>query len=350
MCNSVIESNAENHLAIRYFGREEIPKNSAWATLPRSLESLGIRVYDPSCDFPPTHVLVIDYLPRDEKFWSKLPVENRFLISTEPVTVNPAQYAKKVTSKFFRVFVPSSMHPRQINTLTWPGGYFNPFRHNVAYANNGKRQGLALINENKFSFVRESNYLLRSKVLVTAMNSGLDISIAGRNWARSIAWTVIKLCHHAFIAARSGRLSLNFGDLFFALYFSAIRRKIATVSRGEVENGVEFLAKHKVAIVIENESSYVSEKLYNALLAGCQCVYVGPKLDPNDFPEGFLFQAEPNVASVIEAAHLALQMEYSISSPQLMNWVQDGKFFKEQSALVRNSGIANLIAEWIGND
>jgi hypothetical protein len=291
---------------------------------------------------------VIDYVAGDEKFWSEIPLENRYLISTEPATVNPAQYTKRVTSKFFRVFVPSSLHPSQINTLTWPGGYFNPSRHKIPFTNDGMRQGIALINENKFSFAKESNYLLRSKVILKAITSGLDISIAGRNWTRGLSWTFLKLGHHAFIAARSGRLSLSFGDLFFALYFPLIRKKVAAVSNGVVEDSVKFLAQHKVAIVIENESSYVSEKLYNALLAGCQCVYVGPKLNPNDFPQDFLFPAQPNVASVIKASQLALRTPYSISSSQLLDWVQVGEFFYKQSALLRNSGIAKLIAEWVG--
>jgi hypothetical protein len=156
----------------------KIPEKSGWWSLYSELEMLNIQVVDPANYASATHLLVIDYIKKDMLQWPKLPIRNRFLTATEPVSVNPIQFSKKVTSKFHRVIVPSKLSPQSSNTVVYQGGYINPHRYLTAFSNNGDRHGCALINENKFSFAKQSNYALRTKFIQLAVNKDLKLTIA----------------------------------------------------------------------------------------------------------------------------------------------------------------------------
>jgi len=337
-------------LAIRYFGTSDIPKTSGWWSLYSELEALNIRVVQPESYGIATHLLVIDYSEKDVVRWPKLPKTNRFLTATEPVSVNPIQFSKKVTSKFQRVIVPSRLSPQSSNTVVYEGGYINPLRYPTAFSNDGFRQGCAMINENKFSFARQSNYALRTKFIRHALRRDFDLKIAGKNWTRGFIWTVAKLMHHLLIGFRAKQIKFRIADVVQLVTFSLSRKSVETIGVGVVPDNVEFLSKFRVSIVIENESSYVSEKLHAALIAGCQCVYVGPKLDPIDFPDGFLFQSEPHPEAILKQAERALQTRYVVSAHELKNHIDNSSFFRENGVGQRNAWIAKSLFAWMGSD
>jgi hypothetical protein len=328
----------------------EIPKTSGWWSLYSDLEALNIRIVQPESYGTATHLLVIDYSKRDEARWPKLPRTNRFLTATEPVSVNPIQFSRTVTRKFRAVIVPSILSPQRTNTAVYEGGYINPARYSFDFSNDGSRQGCALINENKFSFARQSNYSLRTKFIRHALECDLNLTIAGKNWTRGIWWTAAKLLHHFLIGIRAKQFSLKSASALDLLKFSLGKKRVKRICAGVVRDSVEFLSKFKVAIVIENESSYVSEKLHAALSAGCQCVYVGPKLDPLDFPNGFLFQSEPHPTAILQQAERALRTRYVISAHDLKKHFFDSAFVKENSASRRNAWIAKMVFAWMCDD
>lgn len=342
---------ADGHrLAVRYFGLPEIPRTSGWWSLYTELEALNIRVVNPHNYGLATHLLVIDYIKKDIVRWPKLPISHRTLTATEPVSVNPIQFSKKVTSKFHRVIVPSRLSPQSPNTVVYDGGYINPLRYSTAFSSNNDRHGCALINENKFSFSEQSNYSLRTKFIQLALKRNLKLTIAGRNWSRGVLWTSAKLLHHLIIGIRARRVTFNIADIFELVKFSLSRKQIETISAGVVQDGVEFLSKFKVSIVIENESSYVSEKLHAAFVAGCQCVYVGPTLNPADFPDGFLFQSEPDPEAILVQAERAMQTPYAITAQDIKKHIFNSVFFFENSASRRNAWVAKSILGWMSTD
>ena len=337
-------------VGITYFGSKHVPRNSGWYSLFSELQRQGVAIHQWGAAGGPTHLIEIDYVDTNEfSGRENIPKSNRFLIATEPVTVNPIQFSPAVSAKFYRVIVPSAKSPRNKNTIVAEGGYFNPIRYSALYANDGDRQSCAMINENKFSFVKESNYLLRSRFITRALESKLPLTIAGPNWTRGLLWTGLKLAHHFLIAVRARRLHFRIDEIFFAFQFSVLRKKIAEIWAGVVPDNVAFLSKFKVAIVIENESSYTSEKLHAALVAGCQCVYVGPNLNPADFPIGFLTQSDANVSDIMRHTEQALLSNYSISEADLRAYLENSKFAKQHGVARRNAWVAESIRGWIGN-
>ena len=338
---------SEINLSVRFFGEESVPAGSSWHGLIDNLIGRGVRLHETGDDVPATHLLVIDYRAADENNWPNVPNSNRFLIATECETVNPLQFSRHVSKKFAQVLVPSRLYPQRANTRVWEGGYFNALSLGRPHSNDGSRRDCGLINENKFSFVPQSNYLLRSKFILSAGDAGISLTVAGQNWRRNWLWTLAKLLHHWVIAFRAGYLSLRITDSLYAIYFSLHRKTVGRSTVGRVPDAVAFLSNFKVAIVIENESSYVSEKLYQALFAGAQCVYVGPKLDPAEFPEGFLFQAEPNIKSVIENTRLALRTSYSVRASEINGLVEEGAHFLREAVSNRNLWLSRRILEWL---
>jgi len=337
-------------LAIRYFGMSDIPKTSGWWSLYSDLEALNVQVVQPESYGIATHLLVIDYSEKDIVRWPKLPITNRFLTATEPVSVNPIQFSKKITNKFHRVIVPSRLSPQSSNTVVYEGGYINTLRYLTPFSNDGYRQGCALINENKFSFAKQSNYILRTRFIRYALKLNLNLTIAGKNWTRGVLWTIAKLVHHLLIGIRANQIKFKSADVLELLKFSLNRKRVETISAGVVRDSVEFLSKFKVSIVIENESCYFSEKLHAALSAGCQCVYVGPKLNPLDFPDGFLFQSEPHPAAILTQAEKALQTRYVISTHDLKKHIDNSSFFRENGVSRRNAWVAKSIFTWMSSD
>ena len=332
-------------IAIRFFGQPEIPKSSGWFGIVREFQSLGIEVVKPESGVVPSALLVIDYVRKDEKRWPPVQKAHRFLVATEPVTVNPGQFTRRVSNKFTHVIVPSQLAPKNPNTLVYEGGYMNSNRYLIAYDNDGGRKGVGLINENKFSFVSQSQYALRTQFILECLVAGTPIRIAGRNWTRGFWWTAFKLSHHIFIAARAGVLAFRLSDVLSAFRLSNHRGKVVKLYEGVVDDSLEFLSNCKVAVVIENEASYASEKLHGALMAGCQCVYVGPPLDPRDFPSGFLFQARPHPADILSQVKLAEATPYAISRAEIFKLVQSGDFFQSHSVELRNQWVAKTISE-----
>ena len=331
-------------IAIRYFGTDSIPPKSSWASLPDELRVRGFELVRPDAQPAPDFSIDIDFVSKSIAHQA-VARQRRFLIATEPITVKPKQYSKRVSRQFRRVFVSPQSAIRQKNFKAWSGGYWNPDRHSKVHANDGKRRGVAFVNENKFSLVKHSNYILRTKVILQSLECDRDLEFAGRNWSRGVLWTLSKLAHHfvlALPALNEGLKPLeNLTALKLPLKWGSVQARYG----GEVPDAGSYLSDFKVAIVIENESSYVSEKLYIALLAGCQCVYVGPKLPDGDFPPGFLFQAEANSASVFMKVDEATRTPYEATEPELTSFVRSGEFFNRESAIRRNASIADVILE-----
>jgi len=336
-------SNPSNHLlSISYFGEiGPIPKSSAWSSLIDELKALGVLVWEDG-DVDPTHILAIDYSPYQSAYLSGFPRNNRLLCATEPRAVSPKQFSRLVRRRFAGVLVPSDLYPLLGGEEIWEGGYLDLRRNGEFFAaNDGNRLGYGMVNQNKFSMVQGSNYALRTRVVRYATKHRIPLRVGGADWDRGLLWTVLKLLHHTGIALAAGHLP-RLRNL--ALPLSMASRELLV---GAVESDVEFLSHKRIALVIENESTYVSEKIFTALQAGCQCVYVGPQLNKNEFPDGFLFQAEARVDDIFRKIHIAHETPYQIDAGELRSWIYESTFAKNNSTSRRNKWIAQRVFDWI---
>jgi hypothetical protein len=68
---------------------------------------------------------------------------------------------------------------------------------------------------------------------------------------------------------------------------------------GHVEDKIVTGDKYRVAVVIENSPTYVSEKLFDALRSGCVPIYVGPDLADFGIPSGVTIQEMPIARAIL---------------------------------------------------
>ena len=84
---------------------------------------------------------------------------------------------------------------------------------------------------------------------------------------------------------------------------------------GELENAT---------LVIENEKTYLSEKLFNALLAGCIPIYIGPELTKFKLPRGIAIEIHEPLAETILTRTTELSEESAlVMIENIQNFLKD---------------------------
>ena len=81
------------------------------------------------------------------------------------------------------------------------------------------------------------------------------------------------------------------------------------------------LAKYKYTLVIENSLDCFSEKLFDALIAGCIPIYVGVNPQLFDIPEGIYVNSEPDIDSIKSAIKKAKQIDYILWRERTTEWL-----------------------------
>jgi hypothetical protein len=147
----------------------------------------------------------------------------------------------------------------------------------------GRKDGAVIVASDKISFVSGELYSLRRKAIFGIPN----IDLFGYQWDRPFYKKILVMFMEISIALRSRTpLSLNAAQNFF-------RRP--TNYRGQVENKRTTISSYKYCMVIENAATYVSEKLFDAIFAGCIPIYVGPDLKSFGFPSGLVIEVDPTL-------------------------------------------------------
>lgn len=244
------------------------------------------------------------------------------LVRVEPRVVNPMQYQKTMNKSFNRSFSPTQEQRTLPYDEIWQSGYLEKSRiilENAPSKLDSRPYQFGLINQNKYSCVRGELYDLRRKTIKEFDEQGLKLVVAGTDWQRGSAWVTIRYLHAALIALRA--------KAWPVVHVQRSLRKVHAVRfLGRVDSESAFLEQCEVAVVIENESTYSSEKLLNALIAGCRIVYVGPSLNLENFPKNQILQVDGKSEAIIRGAEVMLQRSINPSDYQV--WLKDGTYLK----------------------
>jgi hypothetical protein len=254
-----------------------------------ALEHRGLKL---SSTFPANYLISINHNPNAyrEFIRSGGKPENAAVVFLEPYAVYPSQYSAKVLSLYKLVLSPGNPTFRDSNGefIPWPyeatPNPLTPFDDGVGLRGHVEENVLnglfdfdnwvnrewfvTLINANKVSPVKNENYGLR-RVYARELPENL-LAVYGDLWVSSITQKIIHRVTVSLFSLKNGHLPkiLNiYGNLHW-------RFKSA---RGLLENKQSTLQSSKFSIIIENDSSYISEKLPDALINGCIPIYFGPK-------------------------------------------------------------------------
>lgn len=218
-------------------------------------------------------------------YWEKLKNPSnssiKILFLHEPESVYPLQYQPEIIN-LFDVVVPIGFHrairlkkniflpfhPYENSNLMHPNHFLNESQK-IDYEN---KIGTVMVNSNKFSALPTSNYRLRRNIAKLASSKSIDLY--GR-WNLPLYDEI----GNRLTAIKYALQSKKKPDFRQAL--SDFRFKFIT--KDYFENKLESLLPYKFCIVVENESDWVTEKIFDAIKSGCIPIYIGPNLD--FFPE-----------------------------------------------------------------
>jgi carbamoylphosphate synthase small subunit len=114
------------------------------------------------------------------------------------------------------------------------------------------------------------------------------------------------------------------------------------------EDKIGILSKYRVSLVIENEMTYLSEKLFDAWFAGCIPVYVGPEISDYGIPRSLVFQAEPNLRSIENQINRAIQSDYLTFQHELAEWLNSSQVKeRHQGEQVMTRALERCIEEYL---
>jgi hypothetical protein len=221
-----------------------------------------------------------------------LRVEDCTLVRMEPSVILPDNFSSSRTKQFGKVITVGGTSSSQSICVNWP--LLWPKSEDIQSITPDERQDrIVVVNGNKISFVRGELYSLRREAIRDLSN----LDLYGTDWSSSF-------CVRLITAVRSlahAVLSLKLPSIFnFSLWF----RNYSNY-KGQVQDKIGTMSKYRYALVIENSAEYMSEKLMEALFAGCIPIYVGP--DPMGFgiPRDLVVCAEPTLGSIRESFNQA---------------------------------------------
>ena len=306
--------------------------------LVSALEGRGFKL---SSTFPAKHLICMNHNPKAYKEFIRFggKPENAALVCLEPYAVYPSQYSAKILELYTVIHSPGNPTFRDVNGqfIPWPyEATANPLKpcddglslrshveENVlkglfSYDNwINRKYFVTLINANKVSPVKNENYGLR-RVYAHDLPENL-LAVYGDLWTSSISKKIVHRLMVLLFTLKSGHLPkiLNiYGNLHWK--FKA--------ARGSLKDKQLALQTSKFSIVIENDSSYISEKLIDVLINGCIPIYFGPKNIDSIIPKGTYLELPKTSAEVIPMLESLSEAEIQDLLGNIQMFVMSEKF------------------------
>ena len=211
-----------------------------------------------------SHKHSIDAIQEADK--NNVPLSRRALVVWEPEIVDKKRYSKKVLQYYGIIYAPSPIWARKVSGKSFRHPQGNIERIPPIEDWIKRENKFVIIQGNKFSARKGELYSLRRKTIRKLEH---QIDLWGTDWNRGLTFDTLRW---SMSAINSLPKEISLGSLWGA-------GKKYKNYHGSVANKSEILKQYKMAIVIENSSDYVSEKLFDAVSSGCLVFYVGPSLD-----------------------------------------------------------------------
>jgi len=215
----------------------------------------------------------------------------RFLVRIEPSVVIPDSYSSKIEDCYDWIISTNKSLEKDSKVIIWQNGFISPYMLNFNFTQEGisqRKLAVGILNQNKFSFIRNSMYKTRQILAKKLAASGVNVHVGGRDWDIS-CWRQTKIQLSLFVKNLKFFKKIDMGEFHLPMQFNS--RNLHLV--GPVESELKFLNQFEWSLVVENEATYLSEKLFNALAAGTIPLYLGPTLDAYKIPRGIYFKVDP---------------------------------------------------------
>lgn len=278
--------------------------------------------------------LAIDHTEKDEKLLRKRRELNKFsiLYRSEPFCVLPVAYKPKTIALYSSVisFGKSEVMSAGIH---WPQ-YF-PSEEQMGWKVHDRLPRAALVNANKLNLNASELYSLRRESIKKI--EGIDLF--GENWnsnfkdrIKVLAIEVMKDPIRNLIAA-SGHCRHWFANW---------------PESNSPADKISIMQRYKFALVIENELSYMSEKLFDAFFAGCIPIYVGPDVKDYKVPSELVIQCKPTLKSLAEGFEIAMETNFENHQQKLRKWLESESIKESHEGLrVTNRAVERTLNKYL---
>lgn len=289
-------------------GHEPAPNSFGEFLLDRGLLSF---IVDSSIE----KIVCIDYSPvvRGQIKERGVSPKDRTLVRMEPSVVLPANFTRSRNKQFSQLLTVGGPRSKKDSaSVNWPLIWPSSSKLDKLFANE-RAERIVLINGNKMSLIKGELYSLRREA-ITALDM---LDLYGTEWDSSFLSRLtiaIKSFAHTILSLKFPKFS------GFRLWFQSY-----TQSNGVVADKLATMAKYKYALVVENSSEYMSEKLFDALFAGCIPIYVGPNVEEYEIPKNLVVQAEPNLKSIAQALEMAKGINFENFQQDLRKFLDNEK-------------------------
>lgn len=271
----------------------------------------------------------------------QLPGKFNVLILHEPQAVDPWVYQKEVLAKFSLVLPMSPWRAKNLGYQEWILHPYSWVDDDYTYSKIENRQlkNLVMINALKFSANKNSLYGLRRSTSKQLFKSNIDYDLYGLNWKmpkgkmiREIVWSIRKELN----ALRFPNLTEAFSQFFYG-YPEYL---------GVVHDKLQIQSDYKYSLIIENQADYVTEKVFDAIIARSVPYYIGPNLSAFPELERCVIQLPPNTKKICET----ILNEDSVVYHQKRANIE--KFLQSPDGITRFSAksISKNIAAYIGSN
>lgn len=317
---------------------------------PQLVDYLNNQGFDTKMTLPAENYIGMNHSEREYSQFLKAGGSPRraVLVLLEPEAVYPSQYKEKVLGKYGLVLRPGN--PAHRNSLkkfiAWPyesnPNPLTPIAQKIQLkdriANNvnsgifgienwrARDHFLVIINSNKVSPASIENYSLR-RIFAREIDPKL-LSVYGDLWNTNI-WKKIR--HRVEVLAFSimNGYVPNFRSIYGNLHWSY------PSWRGIIADKQEILQNVKFNIVIENDPSYVSEKIFDSMINGSIPIYCGPEIPNEIIPRGAYMRLPENPTRLLSMLRALTDIELMRILIQIQDFISSSAFlsvWEKQSA------------------
>jgi len=289
-------------------------QGNGWNTLISKLTNFGANLYFNDLSLKNYDLLIaFDHYKWMEEILKKVsvPIKKRILIIQEPEVVLPRMYKASIINLYGHIYAGSIDWADQLNA--------SPFSYPLDLSSDNqvdfeKRSiETALIQTNKFSCVKGENYTLRRRVLSLASKKNFKIELYGDGWNTG------KFAEFYHITKYFKSVIKDVNIFKLVNPYKEIGQ-VFPFYMGRTADKIKILNIVKRNIVIENSSTYISEKLFDSFRSGSVPFYVGPNLEKYGIPDTAVVKCEPIASDILDRL-------LSINNDELITIANQGQEF-----------------------
>lgn len=283
------------------------------------------------------------------------------IILLEPPAVYPSQYKSRSLRRYSVVLAPGSFSfcENVDDYIPWPyeaipnplipSGQSNDLAEVIHravgemvfdYQNwTGRKFFLTMINANKVSPIKMENYSLRREYARVLGND--KFFVFGNYWNSSLR-SKIRLRVSVLVFSLRNLFIPNLKHIYGNLHWSF------KTTKGVISDKREILRLSKFSLVIENDESYVSEKLIDSFVNGCIPIYRGPKIPTEVIPQGLFLELPSEPKDLIPLLESLSELEIRTILKKVSDFVSSENFISrwDKSAVFEHCG--HVISQQFG--